>query len=134
MCRHKPNSMVILLTPLDKSALEVGLRLDKSIEFKIIDKNLIDKQPIHKFVTLVEIYGSHHRLKSVTKNMFLRRASRGTGDDIFIKAYASSNAIKSLARHHLRAQLRQKTLVFIGELNEKIVRSDTLDNSITQKL
>ena len=78
--------VMVLLTPLDKATLEVGFGLINLFERDALGVDLVDEQAVSEVVSLVEVYCSHHRLESVTKEVFLRSAYGVAADDEFIES------------------------------------------------
>ena len=66
--------------------------------------------------------------------MLLCRVTSSIGDDVLVETNLRSDAVERLTRDDLRAQLGHKALIAIGELDEKVVRSDALDDGIAQEL
>ena len=64
--------MVILLTPLNQSALEISLSLSELVNLDVVNKNLVYKQSIDKVIALVKVNCTHHSLESITVDVFLR--------------------------------------------------------------
>ena len=47
------NRMVILLTPLNQSTLEISLGLSELVNLDVVNKNLVYKQSVDKIVALI---------------------------------------------------------------------------------
>ena len=126
--------VVVLLAPLYKAALEVGLLLEQRAGAQVVAEYAVDEQAVDEIVSLIEVYSPHHRLECVAVDMFLREARRRVCYDVGVEFEAFGHLVERLPRYHLRAQLREETLVLVGELDEQIVRRDALDDGVTQKL
>ena len=77
--------MVVLLPPLDKTTLEVGLRLIDLVKRQVLRVDVVDKQTICEVVALVEVYRTHHSLESVTEDVLLCCIYRTTTDYVSIQ-------------------------------------------------
>ena len=125
---------MIFLTPLYQAALKIGLLNEQIIHLDILHKDMIYEQSVHKIVSLVEIYRTYHRLEGVAIDMFLREVIRRVGNHIIIQTDTFCHLVECLSRHHFRTQLCQKPLIFVGKLNKKILRRNTLNHGISQIL
>ena len=64
--------VVVFLSPLYKSALEVSLCLINLVEGEVCRLYFVYQQSVYKVISLVEVYCAHHCFEGIAEDMFLR--------------------------------------------------------------
>ena len=96
-------------------------------------KHPIEQKTAALLVSLIDIYGTYERFKSVAVDITVMLATHATGVDKTVYAYFNGKFIQSLTTDEIAARLREKTLTFLAETGLEEIGRDRTEHSVAKK-
>ena len=123
----------VFLTPFDQTALKIGLLLGHIVQIDVFPQNPVDKKPVRKIVSLVEVNRSHHCFERIPVQVFLGKAVAALGDHVPVEPDLDRQPVQRRTPDDPRTQPGQKPLIRLGKLDEQEIRYDRLDHRVAEE-
>ena len=125
---------MILLTPLQQAAFEIGFLVGYPVEVDILAQDAVPDKPLAVFVASVEIHRTDKRLKGIARHIAVVRASHKVAAYQVSQAHLVGQMTECLALDNLAPHTGKKTFSFALEVVIKDIAHHGIQYGVAQIL